>query len=89
MYTVRWMRTALNELASLWTGSDSAQRHAITVASQLIDEDLRDQPENKGESRPKGRRILFVPPLGVTLRVDPQHGTVWVLHVWRFGRRTR
>jgi hypothetical protein len=84
MFTVRWKRSALNELAALWTAADSAQRQAITAASHRVDQLLANDPQNQGESRPRGRRILFVPPLGIIFRVDASTQVVFVLHVWRF-----
>jgi hypothetical protein len=33
MFTVRWKRSALNELAALWTQADSAMRQAINAAT--------------------------------------------------------
>jgi hypothetical protein len=87
MFTVRWKRSALNELASVWMKADSEQRRRITAASQRIDRLLHDDPEQQGESRPLGRRILFVPPLGITFRINRQTSLVSVLHVWRFRQR--
>jgi hypothetical protein len=51
MFRVRWERRALNELANLWTQADAALRQAITVASQVIDQRLSQNPEEEGESR--------------------------------------
>jgi hypothetical protein len=84
MFTVRWKRSALNELAAVWTEADSDQRQDITAASERIDRLLQGDPEHQGESRPGERRILFVPPLGRTFRVQKRASTVFVLHVWRF-----
>ena len=81
MFRVRWERRALNELANLWTQADSAQRQAITAASQAIDQRLRRDPRNAGESRSGGRRILFAPPLVVIFRIEPDGQTVSVLTV--------
>jgi hypothetical protein len=82
MFIVRWKKSAQDELAHLWLQADSAQRQAITAASHTIDQLLKSQPHTRGESRSKGRRILFVPPLGLTFRINDQKATVFVLHVW-------
>jgi hypothetical protein len=87
IFTVRWKGSARNDLASDWLRADSATRRAITAASHSIDQRLRANPENQGESRPLGRRILFVPPLGITFKVDHSSLTVWVLRVWLIGTR--
>ena len=87
MFTVRWRRSALNELAALWMNADADQRRDITAASQRIDQFLRANPEQHGESRSQGRRIMFIPPLGLTFHVNRQTALVLVLHVWRFRQR--
>jgi hypothetical protein len=84
MFRVRWKQSALNELAALWMAADSEERRAITAATHRIDQLLRGDPDNQGESRPGGRRILFVPPLGILFRVDAAQAVVRVLHVWRY-----
>lgn len=61
MFRVEWLQIALDELTNLWTQSNSAQRQAITSASHALENRLRRDPANEGESRPGGRRITFVP----------------------------
>jgi hypothetical protein len=84
MFRVRWERKALKALAEAWTKADSELRRRITQASSQIDGLLRTNPQNQGESRPKGRRIMFVGPLAVRYRIEADHQTVSVLHVWAF-----
>ena len=84
MFRVRWKRSALNELASLWMQADAEGRRAINTAANAVDQQLRSDPLNQGESRPQGRRIFFVSPLGILFRVDPQQRVVRVLQVWQF-----
>jgi hypothetical protein len=74
-------------LAKLWTQADSIKRRAITVASHDIDKRLSADPFGTGESRPGGRRILLIAPLGVTFRVETDGQTVSVLRVWLFRKR--
>jgi hypothetical protein len=74
---------------ALWIGADSAQRQAITAASHVIDQRLKADPVNEGESRPNGRRITIVPPLAVRYRVEDDGLTVNVMHVQLFGRRKK
>ncbi|HEY1381575.1 MAG TPA: hypothetical protein VGF55_32555 [Gemmataceae bacterium] len=89
MYRVEWLRSALNELAAIWTQADSAQRAAITAATQAIDEGLSADPYDKGESRERGVRVAFALPLGVTFRVAQVPDAVAVLHVWLVQKRRR
>lgn len=51
MYSVRWVRSALDQLSALWLSADSAQRERITSATSEVDEQLRRNPEGVGESR--------------------------------------
>ena len=44
MYRVEWLRSALNELAAIWTNADSAKRGEITAATQAIDDGLSKDP---------------------------------------------
>jgi hypothetical protein len=81
-YFVQWERSALDELADIWVQADSALRRAVTVATQTLDSQLQTDPNGAGESRPGGRRIHFVGPLGVLYRVRDLGNLVQVLHVW-------
>lgn len=83
----RWEREALNELTTIWVGSDSAQRREITAATHSVDESLRRDPWSASESRAKGRRVQCFPPLLVTFRIEADERTVSVLHLRLFGPR--
>jgi len=84
-WNVLWLPDAEQELAAAWL--QAANRLAVTQAALAIDQALALDPENLGESRPAGRRIAFVPPLGLRFRVLRDQSLVEVLHVWRFGHR--
>jgi hypothetical protein len=86
MCRVRWQKKARNELAQAWLQADSAERKAITAASHEIDQRLRKDPRNEGESRTKNRRIMFVQPLVVIFRVEKDGKTVSVLQIRLFRR---
>lgn len=88
MFRVRWKRSAVNELANLWLHADSAQRQAITSASHAIEQQLQADPNAESESRPNGRRICLVAPLGITFRIESDGQTVWILRVWFFRQRS-
>jgi hypothetical protein len=85
MYTVRWVQSALDALADVWT--QATDRNAITTAVTRIDRALAVLPDDQGESRDEGRRILLEPPLGVIYTVDHDHRTVVVSDVWAFSKR--
>ena len=84
MFTIRWRRSARDELATRWIDADSALRKAITVATHEIEKELSKNPETKGESRPNDRRIFFYAPLGVLFKVNAEKATVVILHVWAY-----
>jgi plasmid stabilization system protein ParE len=81
-FTVLWDPEAEQELAAIWVAA--ADRAAVTAATDEIDRLLRTNPEQRGESRDDGRRILLVAPLGVLFRVLPDDRVVRVLQVWSF-----
>jgi hypothetical protein len=84
---VEWLQEAVNDLAAIWTRADSAQRSAITEATNRVDQELQTQPIHSSESREGEQRVLFIYPLGIRFEVDLQTRTVWVTHVWQFRRR--
>jgi len=89
MFLVEWLQSVLDELARLWTEADSALRKAITAASHEIDQRLQRDPHNEGESRSMGRRIMFVAPLAVTFRIEPDGKTITIVDVRLFRPRSR
>lgn len=59
-------------------------RHAIKDAAFQIDVVLERHPNDAGESRDAGRRIMFEWPLGVLIEVSDQDRQVRVLSVWKW-----
>jgi hypothetical protein len=86
MFKVRWEKIAMNALAALWLQAPPLRRK-ITEATHQIDQQLHTDPLENSESRPDGRRILFVPPLGILHKIEADEQTVSVLRVWGFGKR--
>lgn len=70
----------MDALAELWVDNPD-QRAAITESAATVDQLLRYDPEDRGESRDDNRRILFVPPLAIIYSVDLTHNVVRVLNV--------
>lgn len=87
MFRVRWIQTALNELAAVWMEADSPSRQLITAASHAIERELQTEPEEKGESRGGPERIFFSYPLGMLYAVDAATSTVWITHIWNIRRK--
>jgi len=84
-YTVVWLAVALDELARLY--NDAPNRELVTAASNRIDRLLSRDPEEVGESRSNGRRILLEAPLGVIYTVRADDRLVEVGYVWAFQTR--
>ena len=86
-YHVDWVDKALADLAELWTEADSTERLVINAAAQEIDARLGADPLGQGESRSKGRRLMFVGPLAVMFEIDFSQNLVSVLQLKRSQRR--
>jgi hypothetical protein len=69
------------EPLAIWIAA--TDQNAVTAASHAIDQMLSNDPENEGESRPNGRRVVYSSPLGVRYRVDPNENRVRVLLCWQ------
>lgn len=82
-WTVVFLPAAEDELANLWV--DPATRVEITDAANRIDQLLKRDPDQIGESREvQGLRLVFVAPLAVLFRVKADDCMVEVVHVWKF-----
>ena len=86
MYSVKWRKKALNELADLW--NTAADRNAVAAASDVVDDLLARDPLGQGESRGGTYRLMYEGPLGVLYRVNVTAKRVIVLAVGP-SRRSR
>jgi hypothetical protein len=84
MFRLRWEERAMNELAAVWLKSESQRRAAITGATSQIEKLLLDDPIWWSEPHAHGRRIIYVPPLGVTFRIEENGEVISVLGAWLF-----
>lgn len=85
MWKIEWLRSATLNLADIWVGRVDL-RGEITKAAHQVDAILGAEPETAGESRPNGKRILFVSPLGLLFHADKDRHIVTVLKVWCIAR---
>ena len=79
-YTVLWTPPAEEGLAAVWLRSED--RRQVTLAAHAIDAALREDAQQRGESRAGRVRILFAPPLGAKFEVLAEDRLVYVLGVW-------
>jgi hypothetical protein len=89
MFQVEWLQEALDDLVSIWTNADSADRAAIVTAIRIIDQQLSSAPHEQGESREGNKRVLFALPLGLQIQVEFDQQLVLVGHLWHIERRRR
>jgi hypothetical protein len=80
-YTVEWLPSARNDLATLWTAGPD--RAAVAAAADAIDAQLERDPHALSESRSGAARVMLFPPLGVAfdVRALDKHVIAW--GVWR------
>jgi mRNA-degrading endonuclease RelE of RelBE toxin-antitoxin system len=86
-YTVLWSSKAEAQLTSLWLSSRA--RQLITEATNAIDSLLAVNPQECGESRSGGARILHVVPLGALFSIDETNRMVVVQAVWQYKTRPK
>jgi plasmid stabilization system protein ParE len=86
-YTVTWKPEAERHLATIW--SQTKDRNAMSKAAHVIDKMLGTNPEEVGESREEGFRVLFERPLGVMFAISPDDRTVLVVTVWTFDSQIK
>lgn len=78
-YRVQWRKKARTRLTSIWLAA--GDRNAITAAAHHIGQLLGRNPLACGESRDRGRRILYALPLVVMYRIIEDDKKVIVLDV--------
>lgn len=86
-FTIRWRDAALDDLAAAWINADAGQREAITKAAHTIEQEIKFQPHQKGESRADGERIFFSAPLAVLFHVEDHERSVIIEQAWIFSIR--
>ncbi|HQU43288.1 MAG TPA: hypothetical protein PK867_10780 [Pirellulales bacterium] len=86
-FAIRWRDAAIDDLAAAWLNADPPQRAAITQATHSIEQELKFQPIEAGESRPEGERIMFCAPVGVLFHVEEQEAAVIIEQAWLFSTR--
>ena len=87
MFVLVWTEHALDDLADAWVAADPATRERIEAGINRLNAELRDNPNEVGESRPDNRRIGFAGPLVVIFRIDMNARVVRVNHAWVPARR--
>ena len=79
IYTVVFSFLADHQLADIWLRTTNQQE--VTDASNYIEQLLKHNPEQCGELRPNGWRILVVGPLAATFEVSEADRKVTILSI--------
>lgn len=82
MYRIVWTDVARAELRAIWYASDPSDDRLLIWAVSEFDFHLQRDPENVGESRSMGTRIMISRPLAVWYHVRPDN-TVVIQNIWR------
>lgn len=78
-YTVVWKKSVQDELADLWLSAPN--RNAVTVATNVIDERLKNDAAMEGIPVSEGLRAFIAPPLRILFAVSEPDRVVEVLRV--------
>jgi hypothetical protein len=78
-YTVTWVKSAQNELATIWT--QATDRQAVTDAADAIDRELSVDAPTKGQPVSEGLRALVIDPLRVLFSASEPDRLVEVSNV--------
>ncbi len=82
-FTVGWKDGAEDEVAELWMSSALIDRATISSAVDEIERVLSIDPQQAGESRGDGCRLLLCENLACLFEVREQDCFVTVLRIWK------
>jgi hypothetical protein len=88
MFRIDWATIARDRVAAAWDIATPADRERIMDAIDLVERLLSETPDQLGESREPGGRILVEPPLAVSYRLNVRQQRVFVYDARVFEKRT-
>lgn len=86
MFGLIWLEGAMDDLADAYLEATVPERERMSVGVEALNNRLREEPNDEGESRDAGNRLTFVPLLSVLFEVSQSEGVVYVIAVQRYGR---
>ena len=89
MYIIYRNQQAMIPLQETWEQADEAARGAILLAMHRMDQQLQNNPQEQGESRPGKVRILLEAPMAILYKVDDTKEVVTVLRAWVYANQAR
>jgi plasmid stabilization system protein ParE len=86
-YAVFWTQEAYESLLDVASVLQVSEQ--VVRAVEEIHRLLAENPDQQGESRPGGRRIMFAAPIGVIYRMDARLRWVVISKAWGYLPRSR
>lgn len=86
MYTVEWLRAAMEEMDDLFLLENEAMQFRLVAIVRGIERALAGAPNELGESRDEGGRLAFFELLAVRFVVDESLRSVRITGVKRYGK---
>ncbi len=80
VFEVIWTTAASEALEGIW--QRVRDRDAVLRSVWHIEDELKRDPENAGESREDEQRVTYDGPLGVLFEAFSSDRTVWIQSVW-------
>jgi hypothetical protein len=80
MYRLQWRDSVTRELLEATAKADASLHDRIMTAMSKVETILESEADTAGESREPGTRLLIVPPLSVTFRVNIRLQEVLIIH---------
>ena len=84
MFSLIWQPNSQLMFIGMWMTAGAAMRRRIAQAVQRIILQLSADPQNAGESRDRGRRVMREAPVGVLFKVDAKRMRVRILQIWEY-----
>ena len=85
-YEVFWTTELLDRLAIIYVAFPLADQDRIANGVEHLNRRLAQDPLDVGESRSHAERVVFLPFLMITFRIDPVKRKVRILNLVRYGR---
>lgn len=76
-----WLRPADDALIELWLLSPD--RSKLSEAIDRLEDSLRRDPYQEGESRGENRRVVFSGPIAASILIDDFRRVAYLVEIWQ------
>jgi hypothetical protein len=87
MMSIDWTESALKKLLDYTASAPPEKQLEVMAATHEIDSLLANAPDQAGESRGSGERVLIAGPLAVTFRLNIRLKKVFITRVTIYQKR--